>query len=84
MSTPPSANRPDQVSSAAYIVKTTDDASGNIEYFGEAPPGSATSAAVWRIRKLTYTAGGNPSWLWAGGVDTFTGIWDNRTALVYS
>jgi len=80
----PSTATPTPVTSAGYNVKTTDDANGNLEYFGESFPGALASSATWRIRKLTYTAGGNPSWLWAGGTDSFDKIFDNRASLVYS
>ena len=57
----------------------------NAIYIGIATAGSATSAASWQIRKLTYDANNNPtSILYAGGSIAFTAIWDNRAALSYS
>lgn len=61
------------------------DVNGNVIYFGEALGGTPTSAAGWRIKKLTYSAGGNLlTALWAGGSNTFVNVWDNRAALSYS
>ena len=61
------------------------DGANNPIYIGRAVPGTATSAAAWQIRKLTYDGSNNPlTILFAGGVPTFTAIWDNRAALSYS
>jgi hypothetical protein len=60
-----------------------DDVGGNISYLGEAAPGSATSAAVWRIRHLDMSSG-DLAVTWAGGSDSFTNIWNNRLSLTYS
>ena len=84
MSGSPATSTPTPITGAAYTIKTTDDANSQLEYFGEAPPGSATSVSIWRIRKLTYSSGGNPSWLYADGNDKFDNIWDNRASLSYS
>ena len=61
-----------------------DEAAGSITYIGEADPGSATSAAVWRVRRMDES--GNPELIikWAGGTRNFDKIWDNRTSLTYS
>lgn len=69
------------------VIYTTriDDAGSGVTYFGEAAAGSATSAAVWRIRKITDS--GTPtdtSILFADGDTNFDGVWDNRAALTYS
>lgn len=61
------------------------DANSNLQYYGEAMPGSATSAAVWRIKKLTYDSSNNLlSILWADGDDQMDNIWDNYASLTYS
>ena len=83
MSGSPTTKTPTPTTSAGYTVKTTDDASSQLEYFGEAPPGSATSDAVWRIKKLTYTSGGNPSWTYADNTDRFIKVWDSRATYTY-
>jgi hypothetical protein len=72
-----------------YLIQRYDyDGSGNLIYHGTAKPGSLTSAAVWMIRKYTYTsvAGSDVISLkqWANGKATFENIWDNRAALSYS
>lgn len=54
-------------------------------YIGLAALGSAKSAAVWQIRKLTYDGSGNPTDVqYANGAQAFDAIWDNRTSLSYS
>lgn len=65
----------------------TGGASGTeVLYLGEAEPGTATSAAKWRIKKFTYDAGtNNVSQIdWADGNDNFDNIWTNRANLSYS
>ena len=53
-------------------------------YIGLAAAGTATSAAAWQIKKLTYSGTDVVSILYAGGSIAFTAIWDNRAALSYS
>jgi len=57
---------------------------GLVVYIGWTDPGQPTSAARWKIQKLTYSADGVTDVKWANGVPTFTNIWDNRTSYVYS
>lgn len=61
------------------------DEVGTYTYVGEADPGSATSAAVWRIKRLDESST-NPELIikWASGNDNFDKIWDNRLSLTYS
>lgn len=54
---------------------------GDIDYVGEAAIGSATSAAVWRIKRLDSTTGIVIQW---AGTGVFDQIWDNRASLTYS
>jgi hypothetical protein len=68
-----------------------DDTSGTtLTYKGWARIGSATSAAVWKIQKLTYDASGNILTItWpqtTAGIATseYQFIWDNRASLTYS
>jgi hypothetical protein len=49
-------------------------------YFGQAIPGTATSAASFRIGRLNLTTG---SFLLAGTGD-FNQVWDNRASLTYA
>ena len=52
-------------------------------YIGWATMGTATSSALWRIKKIgissdVYTIE------WADGNQSFDNIWDNRASLSYS
>lgn len=58
------------------------DAVAPITYIGKAVPGSATSAAVWSIKKIDETSGTFITW--ASGNANFNQIWDNRASLSYS
>jgi len=69
---------------ADHIVQLDYDGSDNVIYYGLASPGSATSAAVWQIKKLTYAGSNLTSMRWANGAKTFANVWDNRAALSYS
>lgn len=55
-----------------------------IAYLGVAQPGASTAAAVWRIQKLTFNAGGDVVITWADGNGNFDNIWNNRASLTYS
>ncbi|MEM4409328.1 MAG: hypothetical protein QXI19_11375 [Candidatus Caldarchaeum sp.] len=61
-----------------------DRASATTWYIGRAIPGSATSAAVWQIMRLTFSGGQLTALEWAGGNDLFDKIWNNRASLSYS
>ena len=68
-----------------YISKMAYDANNNLEYLGKAAIGSATSAAVWQIKKFTYDVSNNLTGiLWANGNESFANIWDNYATLSYS
>ena len=65
----------------AYDVTRMDyDGSNRVIYIGVAPRGSATSASVWQVFRLTYT--GNNVTL----IDTALQeqIWDDRATLTYA
>lgn len=64
-----------------YITRL-DEASATITYVGIAPPGSASSGALWSIKRLDSTSG--LVVLYAAGSAAFNQIWDNRAALAYS
>lgn len=54
-------------------------------YIGKAIPATATSSALWQIKKLSYDANGNLSSIKLADGDTnFDNIWDNRSSLSYS
>ena len=52
-------------------------------YIGEALPGSATSDAKWRIKRVDQQAGDDYTIIWAEGSADFDKIWDNRLTLTY-
>jgi len=64
-----------------YAVQFDYSAAGTV-YIGTAPSGSATSASVWQIKKLTYSSTAALV-QFANGLDAFDQIWDNRTSLTY-
>ena len=59
------------------------DVEGNYTYIGEAQPGTATSAASWRIKRVEQI-GSDINILWASGTANFDKIWDNRLSFTYS
>ena len=67
--------------SAALAVRL-DEASATISYVGEAPAGSLTSSAAWRIKKLNTASG--TILTWADGDTDFDNVWDDRASLTYS
>ena len=54
---------------------------GSIDYIGEAAIGSATSSAVWRVKKVDSTTGISITW---AGTGNFNQIWDNYASLTYT
>ena len=76
---PPGINEEDMV-----YAKQTDFVTDSLIYKGEAQVGSATSAPVWRIRRLVLGIDGDVSETWASGTAIFDKIWDNRASLIYS
>lgn len=59
-----------------------DEASTTVTYIGEAAVGTATSAASWRIKRMTDT--GDLVIDWADGDDSFDNVWADRATLSYS
>ena len=61
------------------------DGDPELIYRAEAPVGSATSASIWRIRKITIqNADGDIKVEWAGGSEAFNQKWDDHLSLSYS
>lgn len=62
------------------------DGSGRAQYICEAAPGSSTSAAVWRIRLLTYDAstGALTNQQWAGGSNAYKNAQTGYAGFTYS
>lgn len=55
-----------------------------VTYRGDALPGVLTSAASWRVSRLTTQSDGDIAIVFADGNDNFDNIWDNRLSLSYS
>ena len=66
------------------LAMVVDDANGDgsLIYQGWAIPGSLTSAAVWRIRKIVK-AGNVTTITWADSNINYDNIYDNRGSLTY-
>lgn len=62
------------------------DDNGDFTYVGEAVPGTATSAASWRIFRLDNNPSGDEELtkLYANASINFDQVWDNRLSLSYS
>ncbi len=58
----------------------------NFIYVGEALPGTAETAAKWRIKRLNTEAGldGDIEILFANGNPSFNNRWDERLTLTYT
>lgn len=63
----------------AYVLGTS-----KVEYIGDASPGTPTSSAKWRIKKLTYLGNNVTATTWAKGNALFDKVWDNMTTYTYS
>lgn len=59
------------------------DTAGVYTYIGEADPGTARSAALWRIKRV-YENGDDVEIIWANNSADFTFVWNNRTTYDYS
>ena len=59
-----------------------DEVSGNVTYIGMAKVGSATSDAVWQIRRITKS-GTVTLFEFTDSDERFDNIWDNRASLSY-
>jgi hypothetical protein len=58
------------------------DDTGTYVYIGNAVPGTGTSVASWKIRRVTTT---NPVKVeYAAGSTLYNQVWDNRASLSYS
>lgn len=57
------------------------DEAGTYTYLGDALPGTATSVALWRVRRLTVA---DNTIEFADGDDSFDNVWDDRASLTYS
>ena len=71
---------------AMYSKQVDASADGSVIYIGEATAGTVGSAALWRIKKLTFTSvdGEDVSIQWASGTSLFDKIWNDRLSLTYT
>lgn len=60
-----------------------DKSSSPTEYYGSANPGTATSAAYWKILRKTVS-GSIDTYEYADGDSNFDNVWDDRASLSYS
>lgn len=60
------------------------DQVGDYTYIGEAVPGSASSAAAWRIKRVNDLGADDLEIIWADGTADFTKTWDNRLTYDYA
>lgn len=60
------------------------DAVPEVTYVGKALPGTLTSAASWRVTRVTQQSDTDIEILYADGNDSYDNIWDNRLSLSYS
>jgi len=71
---------------AQYMKKVDFVDASDLIYIGEATPGTATSAASWRIQRVN-TSDGTDSDIaieWADGNANFDNVWDDHLTLTYS
>lgn len=79
------SRRLDALMTQDYATRLDQDAiTPTLAYFGRAEPGSATSAAVWQIKRLDIGADGDVDVTWADGDALFNNVWDDRASLSYS
>lgn len=69
---------------AGAKTRRIDQASATTLYIGEAEPGSSTASPLWRIRRVTLTASGEPVAIEYAHSGSSIGIWDSRNSLSYS
>jgi YD repeat-containing protein len=68
-----------------YTRRTVNNSEGLPIYKGWAAPGTETSAAAWRIQRITWDANGyKTAEEWAGGNTDFAHVWDNAASLEYA
>jgi len=75
---------PPSVEEEVPFAKQVNFISDNLLYRGEADPGTLTSAATWRCRKITIDATDSDiTETWANGDSNFDKIWDNHLSFTY-
>ncbi len=64
--------------------RRTDFVTEALIYVGEALPGTAETAAQWRIKRLTIAGDDDVTEEWAGGTGDYDKAWDSRASYTYS
>lgn len=82
VATPPSITQPTE-EDMPYS-KRVDFITENELYKGEAAVGSAESAPLWRIRKLTIGLDSDVTEVWADGDANYDNVWSDRLTYIYS
>lgn len=67
-----------------YATLYDQNVAGTEAYVGAALPGTLTSAASWRIKKLVFGSDGDVTTTFADGNSSFDNVWNNRASLTYS
>ncbi len=61
------------------------DTVGDYKYIGEALPGTTSTEASWRIKRIDLSdTGGDIEIIFADGVSTFTKVWDDHLSYDYN
>lgn len=72
-----------QIYTTEQLKTLVDDAGGGVMYVGDTEPGTLTSVAEWRIKRITEV-GTDLSVEWADSDIEFDNVWDDRAILTYS
>ena len=73
----------DAILAATKYTKLIDKV-GDLTYIGEADPGTAESAATWRIARIDEALDPDLQITWADGTADFIKVWDDRATYTYS
>ena len=72
------------VATGDSVVTNYDSVSSTLAYVGKRAPGAASSAAVWQIKRLTFSSAGDVTLEVADGNLNYDNVWDDRASLTYS
>jgi len=73
--------------SALIVDSASSGSSGDVIYYGYAPPGSSTTGASWAIKQSFISTVGqltNVTSRWASGSSAANQVWNSRASLAYS
>ncbi len=71
------------VTDVVYEDRRSYNSDNQVEYIGEALPGSEDSSSVWRIHKRTYVSRRLTKISWSDYNANFDKIWNDRTSYDY-